>query len=99
MATRAESPPYRSYAAIMATFTGGLAAAGALGHALRRDPQCQSALDFAVLSLASFKAARTLSRDPVTSFLREPFVEGQPVPSRTRSPSTRVAWIRRSASS
>ena len=61
---------------IMATFTGGLAAAGALGHALRRDPQGQSALDFAVLSLASFKAARTLSRDPVTSFLREPFVEG-----------------------
>jgi len=27
-------------------------------------------------ALASFKAARTLSRDPVTSFLREPFVEG-----------------------
>ena len=38
--------------------------------------KAQSALDFAVLSLASFKAARTLSRDPVTSFLREPFVEG-----------------------
>ena len=72
-----ESPPYRSYAAIMATFAGGLAAAGVLGRALRRDPQCQTALDFAVLSLASFKAARTLSRDQVTSFLREPFVEGQ----------------------
>ena len=76
MATQIESPPYRSYAVIMATFTGGLAAAGALGQALRRDPQCQTTLDFAVLSLASFKAARTLSRDPVTSFLREPFVEG-----------------------
>lgn len=75
METRIESPPYRSYAVIMATFAGGLAAAGALGHALRRDPR-HSALDFAVLSLASFKAARTLSRDPVTSFLREPFVEG-----------------------
>ena len=60
----------------MATFAGGLAAAGALGRALRRDPQCQTTLDFAVLSLASFKAARTLSRDQVTSFLREPFVEG-----------------------
>jgi hypothetical protein len=30
-----------------------------------------------VLSLASFKAARTLSRDQVTSFIREPFVEGR----------------------
>jgi uncharacterized protein DUF1360 len=77
MATRAESPPYTSYAAIMATFAGGLAAAGVLGRALRRDPQCQTTLDFVILSAASFKAARTLSRDPVTSFLREPFVEGQ----------------------
>jgi hypothetical protein len=71
------TPPYRSYAAIMATFAGGLAAAAVLGRALRRDPQCQSALDFVVLSAASFKTARTLSRDQVTSFLREPFVEGQ----------------------
>jgi hypothetical protein len=77
MATVTERPPYESYAAIVATFTGGLAAAGVLGRALRRDPQCQSALDFVVLSLASFKAARTLSRDQVTSFLREPFVEGR----------------------
>jgi hypothetical protein len=61
----------------MATFAGGLAAAGALGRALRRDPQRQSALDFVVLSAASFKAARTLSRDPITSFIRDPFVEGQ----------------------
>ena len=35
------------------------------------------ALDFAVLSAATFKAARTLARDEVTSFIREPFVEGQ----------------------
>ncbi len=34
------------------------------------------ALDFVVLSAASFKAARTLARDEVTSFLREPFVRG-----------------------
>ena len=72
-----ERPPYRSYAGIMATFAGGLAAAGALERALRRNPRNQTALDFVVLSAASFKAARTLSRDPVTSFLREPFVEGQ----------------------
>jgi hypothetical protein len=30
-----------------------------------------------VLSAASFKAARTLARDEVTSFIREPFVRGQ----------------------
>jgi len=76
MATRTESPPYSSYAAIMATFAGGLAAAGAMARALRRDPQCNTALDFVVLSAAAFKAARTLSHDEVTSFVREPFVKG-----------------------
>jgi hypothetical protein len=68
-------PPYRAYAAIMGTFAGGLAAAGAIGRLLDHDPQCQTALDFVVLSAASFKAARTLARDEVTSFLREPFTE------------------------
>jgi hypothetical protein len=76
MATRTESPPYSSYAAIMATFAGGLAAAGAMARALRRDPQCNTALDFVVLSAAAFKAAHTLSHDEVTSFVREPFVKG-----------------------
>jgi hypothetical protein len=69
-------PPYRAYAAIMGTFAGGIAAAGALGRALDRDPQCQTALDLVVLSLASFKASRTIARDEVTSFVREPFVRG-----------------------
>jgi hypothetical protein len=69
-------PPYRSYAAIMGTFTGVLAAAGALGRLLDRDPQCQTPLDFLVLAAASFKAARTLSHDEVTSFIRQPFVRG-----------------------
>jgi len=72
-----ERPPYTSYAAILGGFAGFLAAAGAIGRLVDRDPQCQSALDFAVLSAASFKAARTLSRDQVTSFIREPFVRGQ----------------------
>jgi hypothetical protein len=77
MATRTESPPYGSYAAITGTFAGGLAAAGALSRLLRRDPQCQTPLDLVVLSAASFKAARTLSHDEVTSFLRQPFVRGE----------------------
>src|SRR3954467_4278903 len=71
-----ERPPYHSYAAIMSTFVGGLAAAGAIARALDRDPQCHTALDFAVLGAAAFKAARTLSHDEVTSFLRDPFVRG-----------------------
>ena len=54
----------------MGTFTGLLAAAGALGRLLDRNPQCQTPLDFAVLAAASFKAARTLSHDDVTSFIR-----------------------------
>jgi hypothetical protein len=77
MAIRTDGPPYSSYAAIMATFAGGLAAAGAMARALRRDPQCNTALDFVVLSAAAFKAARTLSHDEVTSFLRDPFVKGR----------------------
>jgi hypothetical protein len=71
-----ERPPYESYAVIMGVFAGLLGAAGGLGRLLGRDPQCQTALDFAVLSAASYKAARTLARDEVTSFVRDPFVRG-----------------------
>jgi Protein of unknown function (DUF1360) len=70
-------PPYGSYAAIMGTFAGLLAAAGALARLLDRDPQCQTPLDFGVLAAASFKASRTLARDEVTSFIRQPFVRGE----------------------
>jgi len=77
MATHAESPPYGSYAAIMAFFAGSIGAAGAIARALRRDPHCNTALDFVVLGAASFKASRTLSHSQVTSFIRQPFVKGQ----------------------
>ena len=76
MSASEERPPYESYAAISAAFGGLLATAGLLGRLLDRDPQCQSALDLAVLSAATFKAARTLARDEVTSFIRQPFVRG-----------------------
>ena len=76
MATVTKSPPYEAYAAIMGTFVGGLGLAGVAARALDRDPACQTPLDLVVLSAASFKAARTLARDEVTSFIREPFVEG-----------------------
>src|SRR3954453_15679575 len=65
MPTATPSPPYRAYAAIMGTFAGGLAAAGALAHLFGRDAEEHTALDFAVLALASYKAARTVARDEV----------------------------------
>jgi Protein of unknown function (DUF1360) len=75
--TDSTTPPYPAYAAIMATFVGGLAAAAGLAKLLDRDPRDHGTLDLAVLALASFKASRTIARDEVTSFLREPFVEGK----------------------
>ena len=66
-----------AYAAIAGSFAGLLAAAGALGRLFDRDPQCQTSLDFAILALASFKAARTLARDRVSAPMRAPFVEGE----------------------
>jgi hypothetical protein len=60
----------------MATFAGGLAAAGAIAKVLDRDAREHTSLDLAILALASFKASRTIARDEVTSFLREPFVAG-----------------------
>lgn len=82
------TPPYGAYAGIMSTFVGGLAAAGGIAKLLDRDPREHSPLDLAVLALATFKAARTIARDDVTSFIREPFVEGtakegaeEPVPT------------------
>jgi hypothetical protein len=61
----------------MGTFVAGLGTAGLLAKALGRDPLEQRPLDLVMLGAATFKAARTISRDEVTSFLREPFVEGQ----------------------
>jgi len=69
-------PPYRAYAAIMSAFAGGLGIAGALAHLLHRDPREHGGLDLVVLGAATFKASRTIARDEVTSFLRDPFVEG-----------------------
>jgi hypothetical protein len=77
MGATTKAPPYGSYAAIMTAFTGGLAAAGAVARLLGRDPRENTSLDLVVLGFASFKASRTIARDEVTSFLREPFVEGE----------------------
>jgi len=61
----------------MGTFVSGVGAAGLAARIFDRNPACQTPLDFLVLSLASFKAGRTLAGDAVASFVREPFVEGE----------------------
>jgi hypothetical protein len=76
VSSETRKPPYGAYAGIMGTFAGGLAAAGVLARLLGRDPRGDTPLDLAVLSVATFKAARTITRDDVSSFIRNPFVEG-----------------------
>ena len=70
-------PPYSSYAAILGAFLGGLAAVGALASSRDREPLARTALDLVLLAGATFKTARTLSHDRITSFARLPFVEGE----------------------
>jgi Protein of unknown function (DUF1360) len=75
--TNASKPPYAAYAGIMSTFAGVVGLAGVLVRRLGRDPRCDTTPDLAVLAVATFKVARTVSRDDVTSFIRAPFVEGE----------------------
>lgn len=67
-----ERPPYEAYAAIVAAFFGGLGTVAAT----RRSTHTARGLDVVVLCAATFKASRTLSRERIASFLRQPFVEG-----------------------
>jgi hypothetical protein len=50
--------------------------AGAIASARGRRPEQLTALDLAVVTAATFKTARTVAHDEVTSFLRAPFVQG-----------------------
>ena len=72
-----EPPPYRAYATIAGTFMAGLGAVSGLAAARKRPRREMTAVDLALLGLATFKASRTVTRDRVTSFVREPFVEGE----------------------
>jgi hypothetical protein len=69
----AERATYEAYAVIAGAFLAGLGAVSALS---RRSPP-GTALELVALSAATFKASRTLSRERIASFLREPFVEGE----------------------
>ena len=84
--TLEQAQPYRAYATITGIFVAGIALSGGIARALGRDPRKQTWLDLATLSAATFKAARTIARDDVASFLREPFVEGEPHDSEHEHP-------------
>ena len=71
-----EQPPYRAYATIAGIFLAGLGAVSGVAAGRKRPLPEMTAIDLALLGLATFKASRTLARDKVTSFVREPFVEG-----------------------
>lgn len=73
----ADRPPYRAYASIVGTFVAGLGAVSGLAAARKKPVPEYSAVDLAMLGLATFKASRTVARDKVTSFVREPLVEGE----------------------
>ena len=79
-------PPYHAYATITGVFVAALALSGGIARLVGRDPREQTWLDLATLSAATFKASRTIVRDDVTSFLREPFVEGEPHDSEHEHP-------------
>jgi Protein of unknown function (DUF1360) len=73
VAVQTDRAPYEAYAAIAGTLFAGLG----ITAALARRPPPATALDLVALSAATFKASRTLSRERVASFVREPFVEGE----------------------
>jgi Protein of unknown function (DUF1360) len=77
------TPPYESYATIAGLFLGGIASVAAVA---RRAP-AGTALDFVALSAATFKASRTLSRERVASFVRQPFVEGEATTGEDEQPA------------
>ncbi|MBK5223643.1 MAG: DUF1360 domain-containing protein [Acidimicrobiia bacterium] len=63
-----------SYAATLATYGATVGALVAVGAARRRnDLPCVGPFDLAVHGLATFKLARVLTKDAVTSPLRAPF--------------------------
>ena len=72
-----QRPPYRAYATIMGAYATALLGAAGVAKATDRDARCNTSLDLVLLALASFKAARTLARDPVTAPIRAPFIEGE----------------------
>jgi hypothetical protein len=77
VASEQKRPPYSTYAALVGVFGLGMSGLAGVASLRGRRPEQLRALDLAVLSAATFKAARTVAHDEVLSFLREPFVQGE----------------------
>jgi hypothetical protein len=75
--SESQKPPYSTYAALVGAFGLGMGALSGIASVRGRRPEQLRPLDLAVLSAATFKAARTVAHDEVLSFLREPFVQGK----------------------
>jgi Protein of unknown function (DUF1360) len=64
---------YPGYAVLVGTFAAGMT--GALAGLFRKDrvPSHFTVQDITLLGVATYQVSRTISRDRVTAFLREPF--------------------------
>lgn len=70
--------PLGGYAVLMGAFTALAAAFGAWFHRSGRElPESISARDLALVSVATHKTSRLITRDRVTSAVRAPFTEFQ----------------------
>ncbi len=80
-------PPLRSYAALMAVFSGLSAAFGIWFRSSDRElPERIGARDLFLITVASHKASRLIAKDRVTSAVRAPFtqLEGDGGPGEVR---------------
>jgi hypothetical protein len=72
-----ERPPFRTYAALAATFNAAFGGALLAARRSRRLPDRVSAQDVVLIGTASHKLSRLIAKDKVTSFARAPFTEYQ----------------------
>jgi hypothetical protein len=72
-----QKPPHSTYAALVGVFGLGMSGLAGIAGLRGRRPEQLRPLDFAILSAATFRAARMVSHDEVLSFLREPFVQAE----------------------
>lgn len=72
-----ERPPFRTYAALAATFNAAFAGALVAARRSGRLPDRVSAQDVVLIGTASHKLSRLIAKDKVTSFARAPFTEYQ----------------------
>lgn len=78
-----EQRPLRSYAAVMGAYGTAVSAFAAAARLTGRQPAKPGVFDTALMAVGTYKLARIVAKDPVTSPLRAPFTrfEGTTGPS------------------